>query len=248
MGYTTCVRVAVSNNFNCTTDEFKQLDGFKAANPNSLFFVNCNAATPNLLKLNKKDTKVVVTINPNLTLNKTLVNRVKKLNPSQVAFVRVKYVPGYPEILELVDDLRTMFPVVITNQRFQSLHTLYMYTEKEFYDFSCSRFRLNKKEFNTICEFVDSRENVYICDRSGKGCQDCNLCSTLVSGEPLEIKSLNLSTSGICPFNCPDCYAKCMQKFLSGCGYPLINFDKIKKNHKQSGRTQHIKNAKTGVK
>ena len=84
----------------------------------------------------------------------------------------------------------------------------------------------------------------YICDRKGLGCQGCGLCSLLVTGQKLPIKSVNLSSSGLCPYNCPDCYAKTMQHFSKAMGHNPLAFDKIAANDKQAGHLKHIKNAK----
>ena len=56
---TQVVRVAISNNFNCTDKEWKQLDTFTKANPDKSFFVNSNIHTPKLHTVNDHDYKVV---------------------------------------------------------------------------------------------------------------------------------------------------------------------------------------------
>jgi hypothetical protein len=70
-------------------------------------------------------------------------------------------------------------------------------------------------------------------------------CASLTCGSAdVDIASLNLSSSGVCKFNCPSCYAKTMQRFLVACENNPIAYDVIKKNRKQSGKTKHILRAK----
>ena len=83
---------------------------------------------------------------------------------------------------------------------------------------------------------------MFICDRIGVGCGGCKLCTMLTSGAESKLSSINLSTSGICKFNCPDCFAKTLQHFSVAMGYNPIVYDKIKANSKQAGKTEHIKN------
>jgi hypothetical protein len=142
---------------------------------------------------------------------------------------------------------------VVTLQRFISKATLLKYSGLECYEHSCSRYRLAGIELQKILEFVTSlREttgaSVWICDQSGKGCQSCGLCSRLTTGQDLPIYSLNLSTSGVCKFQCVDCYAKAMQKFTTACGHSPIKFDVIEMNNKQKGRTKHILEMKNNLK
>lgn len=252
------VRVAVNNNFNCTDKEWKHLDNLTQANPNDTFFVNCNINTPKLQTIRHHPYKAVVTTNPGLVLKPIAadvhiaIDKVlAKLDPikDHLAFVRVKYIPNNEYINHLlVSLLGEGYKVVVTLQRFISKATLLKYSGLECYEHSCSRYRLAGIELQKILEFVTSlREttgaSVWICDQSGKGCQSCGLCSRLTTGQDLPIYSLNLSTSGVCGYNCPDCYAKAMQKFTTGCGHRPMEYDKIRQNDKQAGRTKHIQEA-----
>lgn len=240
------VRVAVSNNFNCTNKEWQQLDTFTKANPDKSFFVNSNIHTPALSTVNDHDYKVVVTANPNLTPQPKTLSKLKAIK-SKIAFVRVKYLPHNKPIQKLLFEIiQRGYPVVITLQRFNGKASLEKYTKKNYYEFSCSRYRLSGDELTRIKDFVlflreTMNKPVWICDESGKGCQGCGLCSKLTAKQSLPIASLNLSCSGICKFNCPDCYAKTMQHFVTATGHNPISFNHIKQNEKQAGRTAHIK-------
>jgi hypothetical protein len=136
-------------------------------------------------------------------------------------------------------------PTVITLQRFNGLRTLQKFTDRKHYAYSCSRFRLTGSALKNIMTAIvglrAAGHGVWICDQSGLGCGGCGLCSQLTTGQSLKISSLNLSSSGICPYNCPDCYAKTMQHFCESMGHEPIMYDRILQNKKQSGRTAHIK-------
>lgn len=241
------VRVATNNNFNCTVAEFRQLDEFTAENPERVFFVNCNARTPKLRALLKHPYKAVITLNPDLNISKRVVARGLAV-ASKVAFYRIKWLPERPDIASMIMYVAKKAPVVITSQRFNSRKTLQKYTEERHYALDCSRFRLHGAALEALEGFVDGMQAkglpVYICDRKGLGCLGCGLCATLNGHEGARIESLNLSTSGVCPYSCPDCYAKQMQKFVVACGNAPMQYDKIKRNKKQRGQTKHIKHAR----
>ena len=239
------VRVGVTNNFNCTKEEFAQLDKFSAEHPDNYFFINCNINTPNIEEINNHPYKVVLTVNPNIIDHDGFL-LLNMIDPEKVAFVRVKYVPGNKKTLFLIDLLRNALgiPVVVTNQRFNSKKSVKTFGEnfgKDNYVWQNTRYRLNEKNKKILEKFIKGYDNVYICDRKGTGCGGCGLCATLTVGQKLPIYSLNLSTSGICPFNCIDCFSKTMQKFVVGCGHSAIKYDVIYKNGKQKGTTKHIK-------
>jgi hypothetical protein len=243
----TIVRVAVNNNFNCTPTEWAQLNEIASYNPDKIFFINSNINTPKLSTVNDHPYKIVVTANPNITFpnNLSILTQIQ----SKIAFIRIKYVPTLDDtLMKTIEEFASMnIPVVITLQRFNSLKSIAKYTKKEYYKYSCGRFRLADKALLRITAFVVKLQKkklpVWICDQAGTGCQGCGLCSVLTTGMACEIYSLNLSSSGICPYNCPDCYAKTMQNFCRKMGYKPIIYDVIKKNEKQSGRTAHIKEA-----
>jgi len=240
------VRVGTSNNFNCTDREFAQLDGFAAEHPDHRFFVNSNAKTPKLLALANHPYKAVVTVNPDLVPDPRLTERSLALGRlGSVSFLRVKWLPHHADIEQLLDKALAVAPVVVTMQRFNSHATMERFeVDKACYALECARFRLHGAALKYLHAFVSSRRGVFICDRKGLGCLGCGLCATLNGAKGAEIKSLNLSASGVCPYNCADCYAKAMQKFRAAFGQTLIAYDRIMKNKKQSGQTKHIQNAR----
>lgn len=243
---TQVVRVAVNNNFNCTSDEWKQLEKINNENPNSIFFINCNVKTPRLVTINDHPFKAVITLNPDITINHKLIDRFLKINSEKVAFVRIKYIPESPEIKSVISTMANKdYVIVVTLQRWNKKESLQKYTDPRHYQWKHTRHRLFGEALQEAIQFVDSFEDkkVFLCDRLGAGCSSCRLCSFLPTGLNLNIASINLSKSGICRYNCPDCYAKVMQHFLVGCEYNPINFDVIKRNVKQAGRSEHIREA-----
>lgn len=238
------VRVACNNNFNCTAPEWRQLREFTEKYPDDYFFVNSNVNTPALLSINDHPYKAVITINPDLIPSPRSLDRFFRLDQTKIAFVRIKWMPGYPDIRRLFTVLLIKgYTVMLTLQRFNSEATLTKYTQLIYYKFDCSRFRLVGQALDDVQDMVDTYHAAsmpaYICDRTGEGCMGCGQCATLTVGIPATIKSLNLSKSGICPFSCPDCYAKTMQNFLQKLHQPLIHYDRIYKNRKQAGQTVH---------
>jgi hypothetical protein len=240
------IRVAVNNNFNCTAEEFKQLDDLTKIHPRAIFFVNSNIKTRNLLKINKHPYPAVITINPDILIDPRLVKRLYGIDSDRVAFTRIKFIPHHPEIIDLIHKVSETLPVVITLQRFNGKKSISQFVPDypNHYKFSHNRYRLFGDSLVEVENMVKPGNNIYICDQLGLGCGGCGLCSTLSTGRSLPIFTLNLASSGICPYNCVDCYAKTMQHFLRQINMPVIHYDWIHMNHKQSGRTEHIKHAK----
>jgi hypothetical protein len=241
------VRVAVNNNFNCTVAEYKQLDDLKMIHPESIFFVNSNIKTPKLLAINMHPYRAVITLNPDITIDSRLVQRLYDIDSSKVSFARIKYIPNHPEIVDLIYKVSETCPVVITLQRFNSKKSIadYIPDYPEHYKWSFNRFRLFGDSLAMVEKIAQPKNNIYICDRHNLGCGGCGLCSKLTTGRSLPIYTLNLSSSGLCQYHCPDCYAKTMQHFLREMGKPVIQYDHIHMNSKQAGRTKHIKHART---
>lgn len=237
------VRVAVNNNFNCTNAEFNQLDTLCRKYPDTVFFVNSNIKTPKLLEINNHPYQVVVTLNPEINIDEKLIKRLYDIASEQVVFTRIKFVPGHPEILDLIHTVSETHIVVITLQRFNGKKSIQKYIPdyRDHYKFSHNRFRLYGDSLAMVEGLVKPGNNIYICDQLGLGCGGCGLCSTLTVGKTLPIYTLNMSSSGICRYNCVDCYAKTMQHFLRRIHRPVIHYDWIHMNHKQSGRTEHIR-------
>jgi len=235
------VRVATNNNFNCTIKEFRQLRKIESENTDSIFFVNSNINTKRLENLNKANYASVITVNPNIYIEPATLEKLNKVSKDKVAFLRVKWIPNNKDIPKLIKKLRNLkYNVVITLQRFNGKETLLKYTSLNHYIFDCSRYRLYGKALQQVKNFAIATGS-YICDEKGLGCQGCKLCSKLTCGQEIDIYSLNLSSSGKCPYNCPDCYAKTMYNFLEQCGKNPV-YDVIKRNRKQQGQTKHIKN------
>jgi hypothetical protein len=248
--YKEVVRVAINNNFNCTPEEYRQLDGFVMANPTSFFFVNCNVKTPALLTLNDHPYKAVITLNPDIVVRENEVSKFYSLKRERVAFVRVKYIPDSQPVVELIQELsEARYPVVITKQRFNSKVSLSRYANLRDYQFQGNKAHLIGKALSEVQALADTTPDVYICDRRGLGCQGCGLCSKLTLGQDLKITSLNMSSSGECKFNCVDCYAKTLQNFLRKKKIPtrVMIYDVIHQNEKQAGRTEHIKKARAAL-
>ena len=248
--YNQVVRVAVTNNFNCTEEEFSQLHAFEVFYPNSFFFVNCNINTPLLSSLNDESCKAVITVNPNIRFNESVLEKLYEIDPEKISFVRVKYIPKNQEVLDLIDELLgNGHTVVITMQRFNSKVSIskFLTEYQDHYRWSHNRFRLLPEAQQVLREIADSNSRAFLCDRAGLGCKGCGLCSSLTVGEDLPITSLNMSSSGICKFSCPDCYAKTMQHFLRVSGQPPIHFDQVKMNKKQAGTMKHIKEARNAA-
>jgi len=233
------VRVAIANNFNCTNQEFKQLDYFASVNSDSKFFINSNINTKNLMNVTKHDYKVVVTANPNLFIDNEKIKRLYEIR-NKISFVRVKYIPDDVKIQKLIKKLSRSFNVVITVMRFNGYRNLDKLSNRKYYEKSFGKMRLKSRYYKDVCRYADSLKRVYICDRKHLGCSGCNLCSTLNNEKTENLSSINLSTSGICKFNCVDCYAKTMQNFIVKCGNNPIEFDIIKKNKKQKGTNKFI--------
>jgi len=159
------VRVGINNNFNCTSDEFTQVEGFKLVRSNAMFFVNSNIKTPKLLEINNHNVNVVVTVNPDITVDRKMVNKLYKLDQAKVSFVRVRYIPENESINKLITELSEKgYKVVITVMRFKSNDSLSKFTKKSHYDFTFSWLRLKKEGMENLEKFIGSLKNVYICD------------------------------------------------------------------------------------
>lgn len=245
------VRVAVNNNFNCTKKEYAQLDELAQEYPRKLFFTNSNVKTPLLLDINRHPYKAVITLNPDITVDETLIENFYELDPFKIPFVRIKYVPLRQDIKDLIQEISSEgYTTVITLQRFNGKKGLFQYVpedKKDLYKYDHSRFRLHGDALKEIHKIADSTPNTYICDRKDVGCGGCGLCSKLTIGRVTKISSLNMSSSGECPFDCVDCYAKTMQNILKKFERNHIVYDVIKQNVKQAGLTKHIKHAKKAL-
>ncbi len=228
------IRIGVMNNFNATKKEFNQIPGLTRG---KLTFINSNIKTITKItakNINSNPYKIVVTINPDIEYRPEYLKKLKLINKSKVGFVRLKYVPGYnhENLYRTLSNLG--YYIVVTVMRFRKKETMNKYVLPEYrnqYKY-VSPYQKLKPEF--LPNFT------YVCDSKGKGCSACRLCSKLIFNVNRDISSLNLSTSGPCKYDCPDCFAKACLKQSQG----KIAYDKIKQNTKQKGNIlkHHINN------
>jgi len=247
---TMAVRVGVLNNFNCTQTEYKALDQFAKAMPWAEFFVNSNAATKNLENAKNHPYKVVVTANPMIVPDRHLAQRLLALGKN-LAFARLKWVPGNIEIAQLLDWLaHCRIPTVITAMRFNSGATLAMFADRKDYAKITNDgrkgmgwFKIAGKAKTDMLRKADALAakgaEVSICDRLGMGCPACGNCTRLTLGHPAPVEQLNLSASGFCKNHCPDCFARSAVNRHGG----KILFDKVYANTKMRG---HIHDERSG--
>jgi hypothetical protein len=221
------VRVGVMNNYNFTLEETQQLRGFEKAYPYHKYFINSNILTYGLCCIDHKSTPKVITFNPNITWTAKEMDIYLYLKRAEnnLSFLRYKYVYGdtcQPSLHKIITH-----PIVYTMQRFKSKKTLHEYVAPEHHN---KYIRVNNKGWYKLDPkyYPKLNENEYICDEKGLGCTECKLCSTLTFKQDLPIYSLNLSSSGLCKYNCPDCFAKCSEK-----QYNTIRYDDIYQNSKQ---------------
>ena len=218
------LRVDTFTNFNYSEIEFKQLEKISKDHPGYKVFVNSNS----FVEI-KGDIPAVVTINPHL------VKFVKpKGNIGMIKACRIKYVS------DPTDDVRQAFnesvewcmankkPILITYMRFRDEQTLKQYTRSHFnYIWAKNYFRQKiKKTWDLDC--------FNYCDKGELGCPSCMNCSKLTYGVDAEIYSINLSSSGMCKYNCPSCYVKTITQWHHG----QICMDKIMQNCKQVGKKE----------
>ena len=247
------VRVAVRNNFNCTSNEWNQLDSMMTdkSNQASKFFINTNIKTPNIKTINDNNVPVVLTMNPDLSVNPKYMHILNSIKKDLVSFVRVKWNPESEEIDSLIEELTSQnYKVVITFQRWKSIKSsanngISEVTLRKYWKWERSYFRLTQEVKNNIQSKYSHNKNVYFCDLDGNGCQTCGTCNNIenaccngltYNNSELLLSSLNMSTSGICKFRCPDCFAhECNQQNVFK-GNSAIAFDIIKQNDKQKNK------------
>ena len=229
---TEVLRVAVSNNFNFTPQEFDALKSFDK--PGRGIFVNSNA----FLSI-KSALPSFITINPYLEPVKL------RGDISTVKALRVKVWHEDGKLARAAEKaLRyarmTKIPVLLTFQRFSSTAEKALYTgDGSGYLFDAGYFRPDKATQKALIAAAKAviGTKIYVCDEKGHGCPTCQNCARLSYGAPsAEISGLNLSASGACKFKCPSCFAKRNAARAGG----KIAFDRILKNKKQKGLTTHI--------
>ena len=218
------LRVATFNNFNFTDQEIKQLDEIAEEHQEYHTFVNSNSYS----KLRGKY-PAVITINPAL-----------KFVPPKGDFdiikaVRVKYIADpRPEVEEEFNKsinwaFKKDIPILVTYMRFRKLSTLKKYTKT--YGKQNVNYQWEGNYFRQITKKKWDLDLFHYCDLKDMGCPSCGNCAKLPFGlVKAKFFSINLSSSGKCPYNCPDCFARNLQKWQSN-----ICYDRIIMNSKQEG-------------
>ncbi len=235
------IRVGEKNNFNFTQKEKDSLETFKKKD--TAFFVNSNSKVvidPSL--------QSIVTINPDLD---TFTE--PKGDLSNVKAFRVKVYEGMGNCLNDCVEYanKANIPILVTYMRFRSKKTFKQFIgveakDQNDYVFDGGYYRPIKDTQKSLLKAVKSLAStkVVVCDPKGTGCPDCGQCASLNGhSKDTPIHSLNLSVSGIkdkngnlglCPFSCPDCWAK----IVTFGKRPLC--DKVIQNRKQKGEIEHI--------
>lgn len=240
------LRVAVANNFNFTQKELEALDDLSWDKDrlfvNSNSFVRVTADYPSFLTVNPYlDTFV----EPKGDLSKVRACRVKVVYLESVIF------PDAPVLSESVTDAihwcdKHNIPVLITFMRFSSKETLLQYTIRGegHYEHRGGWWRLKQESKDRLVQVIKNYCDVdeipysliHYCDLKEEGCPACGNCAKLAFPDiksTCKVFGINLCASGDngrCIFNCPDCWAKRLQK--SG---RCVSMDKISQNSKQKG-------------
>jgi len=214
------LRVGVLNNFNHTDAEIEQV---KKLSAKWNVFVNSNAKT------SIRYGPCIVTVNPDLD---------KFIEPtgdiSKIAAARIKVIadpcdgPSVAMEQAYVWCQAHDIPVLLTAMRFPSGEMLGKFTKNpNLYEWKNSYYRIRG------WRSIKAPLSAYYCDKDHLGCPSCKNCALLACGDStLEIYGINLSSSGLCPYNCPGCFArKCLQ--MTKLKLPL--FDKPFRNKKQRG-------------
>lgn len=242
------IRVGEKNNFNMTNREHKELEKYTGKGD---IFVNSNAFT-------KIDSTYpsIVTINPYMKfvplrgdLSNVKAVRLKIFKSSKIEY-RKEFVKCIAFCLE--NDLK----ILLTYMRYKSIKTAEKYTGPRFRDMGYIHdhgyFRPIESTRKWLYEYVsemiimddkDPKKWLYECDSKGKGCPSCGNCHKLTYGyKTATIKALNLSISGVkdskgrrglCPYHCPDCFAKLV------CFGKRPQCDKLISNKKMQGKIDH---------
>lgn len=254
------VRVGTLNNFNFTKKEFEQLfltkEIERVKNNYYNFFIWSNVLGYNSqLKTNTKrmlkdleKTFLNVNMRVGLTVNPTLENFIKPLNTMFVNCLVVKATTNNKPVLEQVVRYakQRQLPVLVVFQRFRKRETFEKFISKRNrykYNLQSLYFRLGipyrKQLLNELREIY---KDVRACDLEDTGCQGCRNCEAVnYYLETGDMYSLNLSTSGFCPYQnspkaCPDCYASYCISRTKG----KIAFDRIIKNTKMKKKTKKV--------
>jgi hypothetical protein len=233
------IRVGEKNNFNHQNAEFSKLKGFEKLGK---IFLNSNSFTDI-----KSNYPAIVTINPYLIFNPLS----EKSDLKNIKAFRIKvFCSNNPYYMQQQRDCfayakRLNIPVLVTFFRARSKKTAEKFNlQLSNYEYKGNYFRLTeaskKVHISNIIAFSGLKKGlINFCDLSGNGCPSCNNCTRLTYNKIGTIKALNLSISGvndknnkrgICPFNCPDCWAKIVTFKKSPACDKLIDNKKITGN------------------
>lgn len=224
------LRVDTFTNFNYTDKEFAQLDKIQCEHPEYKIFVNSNSH----VEL-RGDYPAIVCINPGID---TFIPPRGKLDI--IKAVRIKYVANPTDkVRAAFNDAVTWayahnVPILITYMRFRSTETLKRYTRDG------SHYKWQKNYYRQLARKTFDLAQFHYCDLNEQGCPSCMNCAKLTFGiSDAKLLSTNLSSSGSCKFNCPDCFVNTFLKCRTNIGH--IAFDKIASNIKQQGHDRYIK-------
>lgn len=231
------IRCATFANFNFSNEEISQLWGYM---PKGKVFVNSNSF-PEI----KSCFPSIVTINPYMKFQEP------RGDLSNVKAFRIKAFVSFDEALhenlfKCIEFANACgVKVLLTYMRFRSKITLQEFVGDkgaELYKFTGGWYRPiqhTRDSLKGMFERLTTPGNLLVCDEKQEGCPSCNNCTRAVFGEEFvdsDIYSLNLSTSGCCIYNCPDCFSKRLLAFTKS-GH--AEYDKLKMNRKQKGLTSH---------
>jgi hypothetical protein len=222
------LRVGLLNNFNHTKKEIEQCNNLVAKGYK--VFVNSNAKTPISYG------PCITTLNPDLD---SFINPTGDISKISAARIKVLASPN-TEVRRAVKEsllfcIANDIPALLTIMRFPSKDLMCKYVN------DTSKYHHKNGYFRTTWQEVDkeipklpiSPPIINYCDRSGNGCPSCHNCSKLTFNEKSVVAGINLSSSGVCPHNCPGCFSK---RVLMGRSPAL---DKITINRKQKGELKH---------
>jgi len=240
------VRVGTLNNFNFTSTEVNHLNLLSKIYPNKIFFVWSNVKSYNkMYKKNKKEIdnlfknsniKLGLTVTPNLEFIKPVTS--KNIDNIIYKFVlnnKTNYTRN--KVIEYAKkhDLN----VLLIPLRFKKTENFNKYvSDTDKYVYIKPYIKLSKHAFVEFAYYTKQMYNkVYTCDLLHLGCTSCYNCYRINNISVVRnFESINLSTSGKCPYNCIECYAKhCLDRTQGKIRYDIFTI-----NTKMKGN-QHVK-------
>lgn len=217
----TVIRVGEKNNFNQTEKEFAALKPFEKS---GLIFVNSNSFTEI-----KNTYPAIVTVNPYMVFT-AIRGDLSNVKACRIKVFRTDILKFSNEQINAIQFcVENNLPILLTYMRYRSKNTAEQFSGenfRSFYKWEKNYFRPTNSTKENLFQWVKQAVRIFggndslvnECDSKGNGCPACGNCHKLTYGiENAEIKALNLSISGIedkhgkkglCPFSCPDCFAK----------------------------------------